>query len=85
MGRDSLSGSSVTGQRVTAVKQKRGDLDKILGGIFHSEGGEALAQAAQRSGGCLIFVDVQGWMGPTHSDPMEAIPIHSRGVRTNDL
>ena len=35
---------------------------------FYSKGGEALAQVAQRGGGCPIPGDIQGWagQGPEH-------------------
>jgi len=52
--------------------------------IPHREGGEALAQAAQRSCGCPLPGRVQGQVGWTSEHPgvVEDVPAHGRGVGT---
>jgi len=50
--------------------------------ILYSEGGEALAQAAQRSCGCTITADIQvqiGW-GPGQPHLVSGNPAHGRGL-----
>ena len=51
---------------------------------LHSEGGEALAQVAQRSCGCPIPGMVQGQVGwgPGQPDLVGGVPAHGRGVGT---
>ena len=44
--------------------------------------GEALAQVAQRCGGCPVLGDIQGqaaW-GSEHPDLTVGVPVHCRGV-----
>ena len=50
--------------------------------VFYSEGGEALAQAAQRCDGCPVPGDIHGEARPGSGQPDLAvdIPIHSKGV-----
>jgi len=57
-----------------------GDEDEIL----HSEGGEALAQVAQRICGCPFPGSVQGQVGWGFEQPglLEGVPAHGRGVGT---
>lgn len=51
---------------------------------FFTEGSEALAQAAQRSCGCPIPGDVQGWLGvgPGQPELVSDNPVHGRGHGT---
>jgi len=48
------------------------------------EGGEALAQVAQRSCGCPLPGNVQGQVGWGFEQPglVEGVPAHGRGVGT---
>jgi len=52
--------------------------------ILHHEGGEALAQAAQRSCGCPVPGSVQGQVGWGCEQPglVEGVPAHGIGVGT---
>jgi len=52
--------------------------------ILHSEGGEALAQVAQRSCGCPLPGRVQGQVGRGFEQPalVEGVPARGRGVGT---
>jgi len=52
--------------------------------ILPHEGGEALAQAAQRSCGCSLPGRVQGQVGWSSEQPglVENVPAHGRGVGT---
>ena len=50
--------------------------------LFYNQGGEALAQVAQRGGGCPIPGDIQGqagW-GSEQSDEAIDVPVHCSGV-----
>ena len=50
--------------------------------ILYAEGGEVLAQAAQRSCGCPISEGIQGQveLGPGLPNLMGGNPVYSRGV-----
>jgi len=52
--------------------------------ILYDEGGEALAQVAQRSCGCPLPGSVQGQLGQGFEQPglVEGVPAHGRGVGT---
>ena len=52
--------------------------------MFHYEGGEALAQAAQRSWGWPLPGRVQGQAGQDFKHPglVEGVPVQGRGVGT---
>jgi len=52
--------------------------------ILHYEGGEALAQVAQRRCGCPLPGSVQGQVGCGFEQPgvAEDVPAHGRGVGT---
>ena len=52
--------------------------------VLHCEGGEALEQVAQRSGGCPIPGSVQGQVGWGFEQPglVEGVPAHGRGLGT---
>jgi len=52
------------------------------GEVLHDQGGEALAQPAQRSGRCTISGNVPGQVGQgsEHPDPAEDVPARCRGV-----
>ena len=52
--------------------------------MLHHEGGEALAQVAQRSCGCPLPASVQGQVGWSSEQPglVEDVPAHGRGVGT---
>lgn len=55
--------------------------------VFSSEGGEALVQAVQRGGGCLIPGNTQdqvGW-GSKQPDLVEDVPAHNREVGLDGL
>jgi len=50
--------------------------------FFYSEGGETLAQVAQRSGPCPIPGNIQGqagW-GCEQPDAVEDVPAHGKGI-----
>jgi len=52
------------------------------------KGSEALAQVAQRSGGCPCPRDIQGQAGQgseQHLDLVADVPVHCRGVGLHDL
>jgi len=51
-------------------------------GILSGEGGEALAQAAQRSCGCPIPENAQGQVGRGWEQPAQVadVPAHCRGL-----
>ena len=53
-------------------------------GTGYEEGGEALAQVAQRSCGFLLPGSVQGQVGRGFEQPglVEGVPAHGRGVVT---
>ena len=55
--------------------------------MFYSEGGETVAQVAQRGGRCPIPGNVQGQVGrgSEHPDLVEDVPAHGRGVELDDL
>lgn len=56
---------------------------RCTGELFYYEGYETLAQVAQQSDGCPIFVSLQGQAGWDFETPdlMKGIPVHgSRGV-----
>jgi len=50
--------------------------------LIYSEGGEALAQVAQRSCGCPLHGSVQGQAGWSSEQPglVEGVPAHDTGV-----
>ena len=52
--------------------------------VLHHEGGEALAQVAQRSCGCPLPGSAQGQAGWSSEHPglVEDAPAHGRGVGT---
>jgi len=52
--------------------------------ILPHEGGEALAQVAQRSCGCLLPDSAQSQVGWSSEQPglVEDVPAHGRGVGT---
>ena len=55
--------------------------------IFYNNVGEALAQIAQRGGGCPIPGDIQGqhgWGSEQHN-LVVGVPAHCRGVGLDDL
>ena len=55
--------------------------------MFYSEGGEAVEQVAQRSGGSPILGDNQGhagW-GSQQPDLVVGVPVQCREVGLNDL
>ena len=61
------------------------DLQKRLSQVeFCDEGGEALAQVAQRSCGCPLSGTVQGQVGWGFEQPglVEGVPARGRGVGT---
>jgi len=51
------------------------------------EGGEALAQVAQRSCGCPLLGRIQGQVGWSSEHPglVEDVPAHGRGLEPDDL
>jgi len=55
--------------------------------ILPHEGGETLAQVAQRSCGCPLPGSVQGQVGWSSEQPglVEAVPAHGRGLEPDDL
>ena len=55
--------------------------------IFDSEGGETLAQVAQRGGRCPISGSIQGQVGRGSEHPglVEGVPAHCRGVGLDGL
>ena len=55
--------------------------------IFYSEGGEALAQTAQRGCECPNPGGVQGWVewAPVQHELLGGSPAHSRGLELDDL
>jgi len=55
--------------------------------IFYTEGGEALAQVAQRGGRCPIPGNIPGQVGrgSEQPDPGEDVPAHCRGVGLDGL
>jgi len=57
---------------------------RYKGEILHREGGEALAQVAQRSCGCPLPGRVQGQVGLGFEHPglVEGVPAHGRGFGT---
>jgi len=65
------------------LKKGRSRLD-IRKKKFFTEGGEALAQVAQRSCGCTLPGSVQGQVGQgfEHLGLGESVPAHGRGVET---
>ena len=57
---------------------------KVEPSFLPPEGGEALAQVAQRSCGCPLPGSVQGQVGGGFEQPglVEGVPAHGRGVGT---
>jgi len=55
--------------------------------VFYNEGGETLAQAAQRGGRCPIPGNIQdqGGRGSEQPDLVEDVPAHCRGVGLDGL
>lgn len=45
------------------LSQKRRDLGQMLGSVLCPSSTEAVEQVTQRSSGCLILGNVQGWIG----------------------
>ena len=68
------------------LKEGRFRLD-IKEEIFYDEGGEALAQIAQRGGQCSIPGNIQGQVGQGSEQPdlVEGVPARCRGVGLDDL
>ena len=56
-------------------------------GIFCAEGGETLAQVAQRGGRCPVPGNIQGQVGQGSEQPdlVEDVPAHCRGVGLDGL
>ena len=54
---------------------------------IYDEGGETLAQVAQRGGRCPIPGNIQGQVGQDSEQPdlAEDVPAHCRGVGLGDL
>jgi len=54
---------------------------------IYSDGGEALAQAAQRGCGCPISRGIQIQVGGSHGqpDPVVSSPAHGRGFEISDV
>jgi len=67
-------------------KENRFRLD-IKEELFYHEGGETLAQVAQRGGRCPIPGNIQGQVGQgsEQPDPAEDVPAHCRGFRLDGL
>jgi len=67
---------------MTQYKEK--SLHSIPDLTLHHAGGEALAQAAQRSCGCPLLGSVQGQVGWSSEQPglVEDVPAHGSGVGT---
>ena len=59
----------------------------MFGGVFYSEGGQALEHVALRSCGCPIPGGIQGQVGrgPGQSDPVGGSPDRGRGLELDDL
>lgn len=55
--------------------------------FFHGEGAEALAQVAQRGGGCPISGNIQYQVGQASEQPglVGEIPVHCRRVGLGGL
>ena len=55
--------------------------------VFYTEGGETLAQVAQRGGRSPIPGNIQGQVGwgSEQLDLVEYVPSHCRGVELDDL
>jgi len=55
--------------------------------MFYDEGGETLAQVAQRGGRCPIPGNIPGQVGrgSEQPDPVEDVPAHCRGVGLDAL
>ena len=55
--------------------------------MFYNEGGETLAQVAQRGGRCPIPGNIQGQVGRGSEQPdlVEDVPAHCGGVGLDDL
>ena len=55
--------------------------------MLHHEGGEALAQVAQRNCGCPLPGSAQGQVGWAFEQPglVEGVPAHGRGLEPDDL
>ena len=55
--------------------------------IFYDNGGEALEQIAQRSGGCPVPGDIQGQAGQGSEQPalVVALPVNCREVGLDDI
>jgi len=68
---------------LSSLQKKSSPQKKIL----HRDGGEALAQVAQRSCGCPLLGSVQGQAGRGFEHPalVEGVPACCRGVGQDDL
>ena len=55
--------------------------------MFYDEGGETLAQVAQRGGRCPIPGNIQGQVGRGSEQPdrVEDVPAHGRGAGLDGL
>jgi len=88
-GGDKLSlGACCDRTRRNGFKQREGrfTLDKREN-FFYAEGGETLAQVAQRGGRCPIPGHIQGQVGWGSEQPdlVEDVPAHGRGVGLDGL
>jgi len=70
--------------RGNGFKLKEGRQTRYREEIFYTEGGEILAQVAQRGGRCPIPAKIQGQDGQVSEQPdlVEDDPAHCRGVGT---
>jgi len=82
MGKIFSAGLVVTGQGATALN-KGGEIQTgYKEDISYAEGGETLAQVAQRGGRCPSPGNTQGQVGWSleQPDPGEDVPAHCRGL-----
>jgi len=90
----SKGGQIILGPMLGSQSQKKKTEEKLKGEnhvgykeeVFYRDGGEALAQVAQRCGGCPVPGDTQGQSGRALStDGAVGVPAHCRGVGRDDL